>query len=397
MIEAHCKACGETFTAPDSLNGCRKSCPACGKPVMIIAKKVTESPPAAPSPSDHAEVPGPRKRYEQPKLWAQSRRARRIGAAIRLLVHVVIATVFIYLLGWRGFYLGNRWLVFFGAVYACSFLIDIGSHRHRLPTPRPRSRQLRRIVTATRIIGSVAGVAFIINCPKLYDDQWWPMLFAFMGMLLVGDLIRHRCRFGDGIPAAVVVIPFTGLFMALCPWVLESRYEYALDGADDVRVVQFPTTRAGAWDGFEDLKWGAHVDHIAGLELDHRDEPSHITAYTRPGEKLVIGDGEISITYSFCRGAFFSFELDCSGRSTAKRFREAIIARYGPVDCAPGSVDAWSMWGGRSSDGGWVMVEALFLPTRTSVRVTYMSLRDESERDQQRAASDSRPTTGESR
>ncbi len=96
MIEAKCMACGETFAAPDDLNGSRKNCPACGKPVMIHAKKLADGPAAASGRMVQGEVAPPLKRYLVPVVRLRTMRSRRVYLASRI-VGCVAAAVWLAL------------------------------------------------------------------------------------------------------------------------------------------------------------------------------------------------------------------------------------------------------------------------------------------------------------
>ncbi len=340
MIRLRCRACGEQLKAPSSVAGTGWHCPHCGREAIVPHEAGPLHPDTA---ADTAQSAGRdvfmimREPYLPPKLWAQTRRARRLATAMRLLLWGAV-------------------LVFLLLVYPGALREDPGS--------------------AAAVFGTFCAVQIVA-------------------------LILRRYRLGSVVSAAVHVLLGIGLVMVWRAWVIEPRMR-SIDTmpvtVGEEPIVQSIPSQPGAWEGFRDLAWGTRAEGIAGLELVHRDGQEAV--YTRPDDDLTIGEAQLhGIKYAFHRGALGEVELSCLGRSGVRAFREATIARFGRNDADVRFVGNAASWeaSGHSSDGGEVTLAALFSFSKAIVTITYTPPTDEPERDQQPAASDSRPTTGESR
>ncbi len=272
---------------------------------------------------------------------------------------------------------------------------------YRAPKVRVRTKRIRRLLQAMRILACVVAGSFVAHGVRRWiagDWATWAPLSLLALLCFCRDAITRRS--GVGSRFAIFMLLTIGTFIAWEAWLKPPRrgsYTRPLDEEEEVRTVQFLTTRPGAWDGFRDLKWGAHADDIAGLRILYKGGDR--VDYTRPGERVVIGEGEISVTYTFYRGALGQVTLSCHAPSNIERFKEAISARYGcnDADITPGKgAEFWTLKG-HSSDGNEVTLDALFSPTIARVSLGYVPLQDEYERDPQRAANDTRPTTREQR
>ena len=162
MIRRRCRACGEQLKAPSSVAGTGWHCPHCGREAIVPHEAGPLHPDTA---ADTAQSAGRdvfmimREPYLPPKLWAQTRRARRLATAMRLLLlgEVIVFPVLV----WPGYY----W-----------------------------------------------------NDP---DPWFWTGATATVSAVQIVALVLRRCRVGNVVAAAIYVLLGIGLVMAWRACVIE--------------------------------------------------------------------------------------------------------------------------------------------------------------------------------
>ena len=251
-----------------------------------------------------------------------------------------------------------------------------------------------RVLTSVAVLGCVGAAGWAV-----FALGWLPVGLELVLAVALGGayivFVVHAMIYSHGVTRAGVVtniVLFVVGSTAFYIWIVGPALEGAM--GREARTKQIPTDSSGAWDGFGDVRWGAHADDISGLRLLRRDGLDAV--YTRVDEKWAVGEEDIVVTYSFYRGVLWKISFSCFPRhSSIERFKEVAIARYGCLDTGMrlgGGKEVWKS-SGHSSDGGGVQLSAVFSDVDGNVWMRYMPLEVQYARKQQRAASNSRPTT----
>ena len=104
-------------------------------------------------------------------------------------------------------------------------------------------------------------------------------------------------------------------------------------------------------DGFSDLKWGARVAGVSGLEMRQTDSGlKDVIEYVRPHDSRRLGQAALeSIVYAFWRDQLYTVTVWTQGRANFIALQEAVFAQFGPGIRPDPSVEKY-LWSNGASD-----------------------------------------------
>ncbi|UCD81054.1 MAG: hypothetical protein JSW26_06400, partial [Desulfobacterales bacterium] len=84
-------------------------------------------------------------------------------------------------------------------------------------------------------------------------------------------------------------------------------------------------------DGFSDLKWGARLAAVRGLEKRQTDSGlEDVIEYVRPADVLKLGDAELTtVVYAFWRDQLYTVSIWIQGPANYKALRDAVFKQFG--------------------------------------------------------------------
>ena len=104
-------------------------------------------------------------------------------------------------------------------------------------------------------------------------------------------------------------------------------------------------------DGFSDLKWGARLSGINGLEMRQTDSGlKDVIEYLRPSDSRRLGQAALkSIVYAFWRDRLYTVTVWTQGRANYIALQGAVFDQYGPGTRPDPSIEKY-LWSDGASD-----------------------------------------------
>lgn len=104
-------------------------------------------------------------------------------------------------------------------------------------------------------------------------------------------------------------------------------------------------------DGLADMKWGATLTSVRGLEIKQADSGlQDVIEYVRPNDSLKLGGATLkTVVYAFWRNQFYTVSIWTQGQENYKALRDAAFHQFGKGTRIDGSIEKY-LWSDSHTD-----------------------------------------------